>query len=68
MHGSWFSTLEFPRDVKQFCKISSRGREACFFSGISNSLSLLETLDSFHELFNFILGLLSTEVQNTKTA
>ena len=35
-HGSWFLTLEFPRGVKQFCKISSRG-EACFLSGISNS-------------------------------
>ena len=41
-HGSWFLTLEFPRGVKQFWKISSKG-EACFLSGISNSLSLLET-------------------------
>ena len=41
-HGSWFLTLEFPRGVKQFWKISSKV-EACFLSGISNSLSLLET-------------------------
>ena len=50
-HGSWFLTLEFPRGVKEFCKISSKG-EACYFlSGISNSLSLLETLDPYHEFF-----------------
>ena len=68
MHGSWFLTLEFPRDVNNFAKFPAGVGEACFFFGISNSLSLLETLGSFHELFNFILGLLSTEVQNTKTA
>ena len=41
-YGSWFLTLEFPRGVKQFWKISSRG-EVCFLSRICISLSLLET-------------------------
>ena len=44
--------LEFPvqRVSNNFAKFPA-GVEACFLSRICNSLSLVETLDSFHEFF-----------------